>query len=152
MRLWEEENAAIRAGKRQVVDIKGVKRNVRPSVRRIGQKPPVSKPVTVPKNVWKPLSMADGGGKGSRMGRNERWIESNQDGDIGVEVACTLPPSPTGGSAPNKKGLSLRRLSGPPILQVGNNESASSSKGASKMKKRLLKSISSSAIAAAATS
>ena len=144
MRLWEEEHAAIRAGKRNHVLDKRMgkgngKRNVRPSVRKIGQPRPYTSSSTTAQNCnkWKPLSREQ-----NSSGRSERWmsLDGGQGGDeIGVEVACTIPsPGRTSATSNNKKDLSMSNGVDVPKIHGGNGGSHKSSK----MKKRLLKGLS----------
>jgi len=95
MRLWEEERAVGGSTSARGRKDKGrpttpartgpngsSRRNVRPSVRRIGDKRALA-----PKNVWEPLGVVK---KGSGGYVGERWMSSELEGECGVEVSCTV--------------------------------------------------------------
>lgn len=87
MRLWEEERTGGSARRRAegptpAKGPNGSRRNVRPSVRRIGDKRALA-----PKNVWEPLRVTE---KGSGGYVGERWMSSELEGECGVEVSCTI--------------------------------------------------------------
>lgn len=116
--------------------IKRAKKNVRPTVRRIGAPPAVKvRPAPRVKNVWKPLTP-----EGNQNGRTERWISTEKEDEVGVEVVCTIPdktPAPPTTSPRDIKDVDLLNEQQP-------QEESGSSNGnkQSTMKIRLLKSLS----------
>ena len=145
MRHWMEEGEG-KGGRRKLGSGAGMgqysnvarpgKKNVRPTVRRIGAPPAVKvRPAPRVKNVWKPLTP-----EGNQNGRTERWISTEKEDEVGVEVACTIPdktPAPPTASPRDIKDVDLMNEQQP-------QEESGSSNGnkQSTMKIRLLKSLS----------
>ena len=148
MRLWEEEEAErarrISSGK-PAVDNDSNRRsklNVRPHVRRIGDRPdakqkkvpttssrkPRAKSASPPKNVWKPINVEK-----SSSRRSERWMAFEHEDECGVEVECSLATLRKS-SKPKHMHIELPKDQSPPP-QDGSTPKPS-------MKKRLLRSLS----------